>query len=255
MLAVGLFVLVGKITPIRQYLDAYAIQLVGEQYGYGALPPAQEAKILGLAIELGIADKIIVRKMNTAALQMYGYHNAFACTAQWRGFLPLSFQPFVYVSESFLEDLSEQEQRFLIGHELIHARERHLMFLNLINYLVVLLLLLLWMWLIVRLYSRMITTKPYWFYLVAYLLLCLVVGIPKLGYKAYCRHIEWVADRESLQLLNTYEGCLKALERWQKDFGIPEHNADFGLLADHPSCYERKEYCLALQTLNQGKDL
>src|SRR5438876_215687 len=96
-----------------------------ETYGSMPLAPAYEAKILAIAKELEVTDSMVMRKMNTHALKAFGYNNACAASHVFLGILPLVDTPFLFISEGFFEDLTEEEQRFLIGHELIHIKERH----------------------------------------------------------------------------------------------------------------------------------
>lgn len=240
---VVIYLMAFKIPSIKQRIDNYAISKMEAKFGSALLVPAQEAKILATAQEMGIAEPIVIRKMNTWALQKFGYHNAFACWADLWELIPFSNQPFMFFSEGFLEDLSEAEQRFLIGHELIHVRDRHVMFFK-ITWLFGILFLVGLTYLAQRYVKQRFEIKPVALYLLTSAGIYFSLAIPNLVGLAYRRYIEKVADCESFRLLNSHEGCLKLIERWQADFKMPKHDAYYGLLSDHPSCFERKCYCL-----------
>lgn len=236
---------VTRVCDISQYLDKCAVNKVEARYGCMPLSPEQEAKVVAIALEMGITEKIIIRKMNSFALQTYGYHNAFVTFGRLFEVLPLSTQPFLYISAGFFEDLSDAEQRFLIGHELIHARDRHLLFYDLF-YKLTIILLVVTFWLVNYYFSR---RSPQLFFKKIFIMVLFYIGLIVIFLTGmfYRRYIERVADCESLKLLNSYDGFFQLNQRWQRDFCMPKHNNYFGLLADHPSCHEREQYCLALQ--------
>lgn len=240
------YLMLMKISSVKQRIDHYAINQMQTTFGSALLEPQFEAKILKIAQEMGINEPIVIRKMNMQALQRFGYANAFACWAQLLGFIPFSNQPFMYLSDGFLEDLSEAEQRFLIGHELIHVRERHVLFFNL-SWVLGILFLLAFFYLAQNYLHERFKIKSFVLIVFKIIGIYLSLAIPNLAGLAYRRSIEKFADCESFRLLNSYEGCLKMLERWQKDFKIAPHNPYFGLLSDHPSCFERESYCLKHQ--------
>ena len=240
------YVLIKTVPRFKQQVDNYAIAMVAAEFGSNLLAPAQEANILAIAQEMGICESIVIRKMNTVALQKFGYHNAFACWALLGNVIPFSNQPFMYVSEGFLEDLSAEEQRFLIGHELIHIRDRHAMFIALAYWIAVLLLLSL-VYIVQRYVRPRLADEPMFLYVLIGVGIYLSLLIPNLVSLAYRRHIEKAADCESFKLLNSHAGCLKMLERWQSDFKMLQHDVFLGLLSDHPSCYDRQCYCLEHQ--------
>lgn len=242
----GLILVITAVPSVKQCLDKYAIEMMTARYGSKLLAGPQEGMILQIAKEMGINESIVIRKMNTAALQTFGYNNAFACWALLGGFLPFSNQPFMFLSEGFLEDLSPEEQRFLIGHELIHIRDRHVMFFNLVWAIAVLLLLTL-AYFGQRFVRSRFALKPAIFYILMAICVYCSLAIPNLIGLAYRRWMERAADLESFRLLNSHEGCLKIITRWQNDFQIPKHDAYWGLLSDHPSCFERENYCLQHQ--------
>lgn len=231
----------------------YGITSTEKQWGADHIDPEHEKQILAIADEMGIKEPFLIRKMNTHALQAFGYYNAFIYFPKlFYQIIPVGNTPFLYISEGFLHDISPEEQRFLIGHELIHLKERHVQFFNMVRILLMVLLctiLFLFRTRIQNIIERYVahrrqTTAKITFALYA-LWLCYV--LPTLLSFAYLRNIEKVADIESLTLLNSYNGCIKFINRCHSQFGVPADNPYWGITADHPSCYERRMYCLELQ--------
>lgn len=247
--------IVGAITSyedfIRPHLDAYAISMTHQAFGAQPLSEQQEGLIRSVADKMGIDhQRLIIRKMNTIAMRTFGYYNAFAYFPQFFG-LPISTIPFLFVSEGFFEDLTEPEQLFLVGHELTHVKEQHTLGFMLIVILSIMLIFL-----------CIFTTKNrikawtdascHTHQNIAWIgtLLCLgffSLCIVDIGFAYYQRHMEYIADRNSLETLQSYDGCLALLERWDKDFKIEQQNR-LELFADHPCLAKRKNFCLALQT-------
>lgn len=242
---------------IRMFLDGYAIRLTQDRFGSQSLAPEQEAKIRQIAQEMNILEPIIIRRMSRQALLMMGYHNAFAYFPQFLNCIPISNQPFLFFSEGFFEDLSPEEQRFLIGHELTHIKEHHFQYLNLMWLFVVISLLLMVWWLKRNWMTHIVCSlvplnyQPYAIVGCASLLVYMSLLIPNLCSMAYRRHSEWVADETSLNVLNSHDGALKLFEKWQKDFKMPDYYPYYGLLATHPDLKERKIYCLNLKNKSE----
>lgn len=245
-------------SSIHGYLNSYAIRNAEQAFGSMAVASIHEQKIKHIATQMGIADSIIIRKMNHTALALFGYHNAFAFFPCLLTCIPIGNQPFLFISEGFFEDLTEQEQKFIIGHELAHIQEGHTRYLNISMYALFLVLLIGAYFLARRI---KISIQNYFsasyhtmlIYVFSGLLFFFCLLIPELIELAYRRHIEKVADHTSLTVLHSYDGCIALLARWQRENGLPSHNPYFGLIADHPSCNERKEYCQKLQA--KQKDL
>jgi Zn-dependent protease with chaperone function len=228
-----------------QLLEEYGSWHAQETLGSQSLAPIHEAKIHAIAQEMGITEPIAIRKMNYTALAAFGYHNAFAyCPSMLCGCIPLSNKPFLFISEGFFEDLSPQEQRFLIGHELIHAKEKHMRYAYLISYVLGLGIIGIGWYLLRR----------RWKLHAALCVLIIGVGLGMIDFVelGYQRHIERVADIESMKILNSYDGCLAIMDRWMKEFSHPLHNSYGGWFADHPSLHERKTCCLELQNNYKG---
>jgi len=252
-LLLGLALIIGlawgllQIEVVSNFMDDYGVKLTEEQLGSQLLASEQEALIRSIAQEMRINKKFLVRKMNSTALSTFGYYNALVVhPTALNGVIPVGNCPILYASASFFEDITPSEQRFLIGHELIHARDGHCRLEALVKLIIVIFFLALAI--LLSLYFK----RKYPF---NNSLLILPVFLAWFGFVVihlsglyYRRQIEWVADTESFKLLNSYEGFLALNQRWQKEFCMPKHNADyFGWLADHPSCYEREQNCLALQ--------
>ncbi|MFA6066761.1 MAG: M48 family metalloprotease [Candidatus Babeliaceae bacterium] len=246
---VALFLsLIAKNNFIQEKIDTYAIR--NAEKSFGSQPVAQnlEEKIRAIAREMGVTEPIIIRKMSQTALSVYGYCNAFAYFPSFFNIIPISNKIFLFISEGFLEDLSPEEQRFLIGHEMVHVKKHHTQYLNLALCLLFIILMLLSAYIHKRIAHYYVTHK--WHASAfAYMLVFMCILITQLTCLAYRRTIEREADHCSLSALNSYEGGIKLAERWEKEYKHPSVNSYFGLFADHPACGERKLYCLQLQHL------
>jgi len=246
---------------IRSYIDAYAISRAQQMFGSMPLAQEQEQLIKSIAVQMGAPDNIIMRRMNVSALRVFGYHNAFSYFPQVGGVLPISTIPFLFVSEGFFEDLTPEEQVFLIGHELAHIKERHVLFLMPCAFLglFILLFMLFIMHKRIKAVVYACVAERYQrrsFVGVMILSIYLVSVASGMFCLAYRRHIERDADYKALEVLHSYDGCLKLLDRWQAEFKIPEHTTYFvGLMTDHPSCAERRVYCLALQNQYNQREI
>lgn len=237
---------------IKPYLDNYAVSMTQQTFGAQPLSESQETFVRSIANTMGINHhRLIIRKMNVAAMQTYGYYNAFAYFPQFFC-LPISSIPFLFISEGFFKDLTLAEQTFLIGHELTHVKEQHtlgFMFMVILSIIFIFLCIFtsrnrikVWTDAFCRTHQNIAWVGT---------LLCLgffSLYIIDIGFAYYQRHMEYVADRNALETLQSYEGCLALLDRWNKDFKIEKNNTKLGLFADHPCLAERKKHCLELQT-------
>jgi len=244
-LAIGLY----KSLNITDQIHTYMVRSTQEQFGDQPVDAEQEKTIRAIAHEMGITESIIIRKMNIHALQSFGYWNACAIFPLLFNCFPMSNQPFLYISQGFFEDLTPQEQRFLIGHELIHIKERHVCVYNLFLFSTTLLIVLLFIGFRKRILSfiahntRFISSHQFATVLGFFILLQLCLSVPNLIGLWYRRHIEWQADMQSIATLQSHEGGIQLIERWVKEYRLPWHN-QYALLEDHPSCFERRAYCL-----------
>lgn len=235
---------------IGQQIDLYSLNSVQNAFGALRLAPEQEEKIKKIAEQMGVFEPMVIRKMNSVATTTFGYGNAFVTYPCLLNLMPLSDIPFLYVSEGFFEDLSSEEQIFLIGHELTHLKERHARHLHLVAFL------LFWLVMGIALFSlkKYLVASRHLNMAIFIFFLANAFGC-NLAVQAYRRYIEKEADRQSLTILESYDGCIKLVDRWQREWSMPSHNPYFGLLADHPSCVERKMYCLELKTHHSAKDI
>lgn len=256
-LVLGIGIAILQIPAISQKIQSYAITSTQELLGGSLLAPAQEQKIKEIALKMVVTRIVNIRKMNATALRQFGYHNAFAYFPQLLNIFPIGNQAFMYISEGFFEDLSEQEQTFLIGHELAHIKEQHTKYIP----LTVLLMIILISWavwglrkkirnLVVRMLPVTYAAAAFW--VLAVCLWLAGILVVEIGMAVYQRHIERVADMAALEKLACHEGLLKITDRWLKEFKMPLHNDYYGIFADHPSCAERKAYCLELQQQHKG---
>ncbi|CAN5196434.1 hypothetical protein BH09DEP1_BH09DEP1_0230 [soil metagenome] len=234
------FILALQSPYISQKIQSHAISSTEDMFGSRSLTQEQECKIRMLAQKLGINQSIAIRKMNAQALQLLGYHNAFAYFPRAFNIIPLGNTAFVYISEGFFEDLNPDEQDFLIGHELVHIKEEHTKYIPVI-YLALFILITRGVWLMRKKYAFF----RYWIVTIG--LWIALIWMINVGQLYYRRHIEREADIQSLEYLGTHTGLLKIIERWIREFKTPIHNNYYGLFADHPSVAERKAYCLELQ--------
>jgi len=245
--------------PVQKFLERQTITAIEDQFGSASIPAEQEAKIYRVAQAMGITDRIRIRKMNETALTTFNYHNAFFMPSNLWGILPFVDIPFIYISTGFLEDLSDPEQEFLIGHELIHLRERHTRFLGLF-YCGSIFILMLMAFLAIRpfksLYGRLLErcTKPVELhYILQALQLCCIAALfataiilPFMGLVSYKRHLERYADLQSVALINSHQGGITFLDRCVKELGhCAELHGVQALIIDHPSNAERKKYIQA----------
>lgn len=240
---------------IARQLHTYALRSTQEQFGDQPVDASQEAFVQTIAQEMGITEPIILRKMNTQTLHLFGYWNACALFPLFGNCIPLSNQPFLYISQGFFEDLTPQEQRFLIGHELIHIKERHARLYNLFFFMAIFITIILFTLLrklIIRGIERYINSRHF-IAVIFFALLSMSLWVPSLIGLWYRRHIEWQADIQSIAALQSYDGGIKLMERWVKQFRIPWHNEYAGLWADHPSCFERRAYCLTCKNTSEGQ--
>lgn len=97
-----------------QRIKSFSVNTYLEKwYGHENVSDSTQELVTTIAKEMGITDAIIVKKMNANTYASYGWHNAIVLGNH------------VFISETFLHKLTPEEQRFLIGHELIHLRDKH----------------------------------------------------------------------------------------------------------------------------------
>jgi len=243
---------------IAHKLDTYGCSGAQEAFGDQSLAPEKEAMVQNIAKEMGVIEPFLIRKMNRTALLTFGYHNAFAYFPAFLNIIPISNTPFLFISEGFFEDLSPAEQRFLIGHEMAHIKGHHLQYLLL--FLLILQLSMFACCWRARFRIRAFVQKKFnikyqrvMIWVITCSLIFLSLLTPKLMDSYWRKHREWQADYTSLSLLQSHDGFLQLIGRWEKEFKNPMHNTYFGLFSSHPSNHERKMYCLELQ--NKSKEI
>ena len=250
IIGISVFILAYKL--ITNITEEYAISNLYETLGNLPVSNEIEEKINNISREIELTEKIIIRKMSPQALRIMGYHNAFCCYPNVL-FGCITFnKPHIFISEGFFEDLLPEEQRFLIGHELMHIKQHHVLYLNLIILLIRITILAFWWFIIIKYAKKIILKfdikyrdKIFYAFVVTSLFFCFF--ILKLLELSYRRYIEIDADIKSIELLKSHEGAIKLIERWVGEFKIPFKNNYYGLLSDHPSSSERKNYCLNLR--------
>ncbi len=239
-------------TTIENYATTHLCQSLGDT----APSKEIEEKITALAHTMGVTEKIMIKKMGVAAMRIYGYHNAFACYPTLLFGVITFNKPHIFISEGFFEDLSPEEQCFIIGHELAHIQKHHILYLNLVVGILETLMLIFW-WLVLVKYIKTLAqrfnpanqkTVRFTLMIISFVI-CL--GIPTMLELAYRRHIEKDADITCVQTLHCADGAIKAFARWGRECNLPLHNNYYGIFSDHPSHFERKNYCL---TCRQNDD-
>ena len=202
-----------------------------------------EKKIYSIANKMGIEKSFEIRKMNIAMMQRFGYSNAVATVPLLKALIPIK-SDYLYVSGGFMDDLSEDEQLFLIGHELTHIKYSHPFYLHILN-MVLLLIMIFLSYLLYQILNKKLSRK--FVYPIIFISLLALIFFGDIIASLYARHIERVADCESMRILDSYDGALKLIERWKNEYKMAEHNNYGGVFADHPSNHERKIYCLDLK--------
>lgn len=246
-LIVAVIILRVAYSPLYHYWHTFIAERTQQEYGSKMVDAEHEAFIRAIAQEMQITQPFEIRFMNTAALQKFGYYNAFAYSPDLWNIIPLDTQQFLFISQGFFEDLSAQEQRFLIGHELAHIHYRHALYINLLCLLLAILTFMSIMCLGKALKiptgvlsMRETFSKP----MLVLVIAATVIGLScRMMQLAYRRFVERQADVYALTHLHAHEGLMKIADRWQDTFKVPDTTSYWGLFADHPSHSERKEYC------------
>lgn len=90
--------------------------LGGESLAANDVSLETEQLVRQIQQELGMQNwHIRIKQMNPSAIEKFGYKNAFA----------FPFGNFIALNEEWLKTLTPDEQRALIGHELIHLKKYH----------------------------------------------------------------------------------------------------------------------------------
>lgn len=248
VLGISIFVYSDRIT---QSIQSFAIKEAQKKFGDKSISPEREQEIRSIAQEMNIDKEFLIRKMNREALLKFGYCNAFVYFYTFLNCIPMCSTPFLFISESFFEDLSFEERRFLIGHELVHIEEEHTRYLQMATYLFMIVAGLFSYFLGKRWFKKLSLSQELndrkIYRVLIFFIFWLNLVVIGLGNCAYKRYIERVADYRALTTLKAYDGAFKIFNRWHNDYKVALHNPYYGLLADHPSCDERRTYCQTLK--------
>lgn len=213
-----------------KYIDKYFKFSCLDSIGSKKLKEEINNLILDIKNEMNIKENIYLRKMNSTGMKTYGYFNAIACFPLFLKYIPIN-KPYIFVNESFFECLSLQEKRFLIGHELIHIRDKHAYYSAIIFNFAFLISL-------AAIFNFNLISRNN---LLIYISIISLGFLNKLFEASYKRYNEIMADILSMDILDSQAGCLKLIHRWKKDFDMKEdYNSLYErLFSDHPSLNER----------------
>ncbi len=235
---------------LYQQVENYTIQSIEQCYGNQKMEAKYEQFVYQIVRKMGISENISIRKMNYFALQFYGYHNACAVHPTFLCLFPIIAKPYIFISHGFFEDLPEDEQMYIIGHELAHIRERHVCYLPLVVILVRLVLLATWCFILIyyicsaKAYMNLsVSIQQYVSTLTTLIFIAVMLYVTNLGSLAYRRSIEWDADIKAVSELKCHHGAIALFERWEKIYKLPKNNGYRDLFSDHPSITDRIEYC------------
>ncbi|HJZ23591.1 MAG TPA: M48 family metallopeptidase [Candidatus Babeliales bacterium] len=204
-----------------------------DQFGVESLPDEKVSFIRGIAKELGVTQKFEIRKMNSHAMRTFGLYNALAY-----------FDRYLFVSEHFFDKLDFHEQRFLIGHELMHIKQccayRHFsLFCGLASFNLVFLISTI---ILGQQKNKKLALLSGTINLVGLMILQPLV-------RAHARMLEKEADLYSAKILGEVQGGISFLEKFStltKDHplqGQYDYSSWFKrIFASHPSFPERQKY-------------
>ncbi|HJZ23589.1 MAG TPA: M48 family metalloprotease [Candidatus Babeliales bacterium] len=209
----------------RSLLDPI-ISKLANLCGTESLSDEKVKLIRDTAHEIGVTQQFEIRKMSALAIAQFGLYNAFV------------FFDYLFVSEEFFEKLDYHERRFLIGHELMHIKKKHMrqrLFLS---------GLLFCNELPSRLLAYVSTKFLYRNYFSS--VTGMVALIRPLVVAGYTRAQEKEADLGAALLLCEAQGGVSLFEKMEK-FAGDEHENYYAkwynrILATHPNFQERKRY-------------
>lgn len=216
--------------PFTKPITDYLVQ------GYGTQPLSKKQTRLVTSImkEMGITKPIDMRMANWRAKATWGRNNAIAM-----------YDQYLFISDSFFDELSKEEQRFLIGHELSHIKFGH----NSKQLTVLILLIILAFFLYGKInkalrarIQRRIITLP----LGLFCLWLLLVG-RQITSATLSRICERQADMESVRCLNCPKGGIKFFDRLERadKITVAQNRIKKWLgpwIATHPSNKARIDY-------------
>lgn len=209
---------------------------VDQEYGTNPVSLANQQFIKNILHEVGMDNFTIdVRRMNDNAIQENGYMNLFM-------FVKSALHGILFISEQWFDQLSLDEKRFLVGHELGHLFHGHssttqekgeTIISKIVNYLT---------------FAESKSACSH------------MTELKKIGFsplkdilnKTLERNEEYEADRFAIERLNCKKGALEVCQRWQKSAAAtaPEHAHDSscGCFGIHPKMSQRIDYLNRLTT-------
>ncbi len=214
------------IKPITDYL--------AKDYGTTPLDNVHQQQVRSIMKEMGITKSIDLRKSNWKAKAVFGRNNAFAL-----------YDRYLYLSDSFFDELSKEEQRFLIGHELSHLKYNHIPIrLGFSFFLWILAMFLFWN--VSRKIREKISRRSITIPLRIGSAFLLGFGMNVCN-ATLSRIHERQADVESARCLDCSQGGIEFFCRLEKSATILTPQYDYStkfkrLVASHPSNDERKQY-------------
>ena len=107
---------------VKDSVKRYVTVSTEETFGSRLLSPEREQFVRGIAKQLEVDFDFKMRAMNAATTLAFSYANAFVYFPKFFFVFPIKVDPYIFLSDTFFDELSEAEQRFLIGHELIHLK-------------------------------------------------------------------------------------------------------------------------------------
>ena len=209
---------------------------LANQFGTEQLAPEKEKLIRSIMQEMGIIKNIEIRKMNRHGMTTFGLYNAFAY-----------LDSYLFFSEHFFTKLNTEEQRFLIGHELMHIEQRYVYKQSTViwgNYFANVAL----CWYAYQLLNKKRLSSKMQRPLIIGLHVALNI-INKLNELRRARYFEQDADKESAIRLKCAQGgisFLKKMKQLTDDFPL-QGNYDYStwwkrLWANHPNNEKREKY-------------
>ena len=125
-----------KIQFFQDRVGPFSKGVIENLFGSQPVSEASEAEVRAIAKKLDFNEPFQIKRMNWRGLQRFGYYNAFAYLMPFAG-------NYVFISEGFFNLLTQDEQLFLIGHELMHLKLGHLRKKMILAEILILLILLL----------------------------------------------------------------------------------------------------------------
>lgn len=194
------------------FREKLLVQWFGTLGGELPLDPEMEALVKEVIAELNIpgGDQIRIRRMSRLSMLSMGKKNAFVVD------IP-GLPKYMFISEKFFRKLTKDEQRAIIGHELMHLKYRHvpkkIAFALGGGITIIIGAYIAYKWLAESYKGTSIdqtTTNIFNECLFG------VFGIFGLSRAALSRLYEYQADEEAVKALGSYDGAISAFEKLKK---------------------------------------